>query len=62
VKATVRHETADQVDGEFSRYGTVTARIADSVSIQRSTTKDISHKALPLVEEAFETIANGILT
>jgi len=62
IKATVRHETEEQVDGEFSQYGTVTAKIADSVSIQRTTTKDIPSKVIPLVEETFETIIREILS
>lgn len=61
VKSTVKHETEKQINEEFGKYGIVTAKIPDSVIIQRTTTKDISPKVIPLINDAFEQILNELL-
>jgi len=62
VKANVRHEMEEEMKSGLSKYGTVTAKITDSVAIQRTTTREISPKVIPLVKEAFEIIIRGILS
>lgn len=61
VKSTVKHETEEQINEEFRKFGIVTAKIPDSVVIQRTTTKDINPKVIPLINEAFEQIFKEIL-
>lgn len=61
IKSTVKYETEDQINKEFGEYGLVTSKITDSVAIQRTTTKDINPKVLPMIEEAFEEIFKEIL-
>lgn len=56
VKSTVKHETEAQVNNEFSKDGIVTGKISDSVAIQRTSTKDISSKVIPLIEKVFDNI------
>jgi len=61
VKSTVRYEIQEQVNGELERFGKITSKIPDTVSIQRVTTRDIPSKVLEHIEKSFEEIIAEIL-
>lgn len=60
IKGSVKYETLDSINEDFSKNGIVTSMINDSVSFQRITTKELPVNLLNIIEPVFETIINSI--
>lgn len=60
IKGSVKYETKDAVDKDFSQYGKITASISDSVNFQRINTREININILPIIEEVFEEILKEV--
>lgn len=56
LKKSASYKLQQEINLEFSQWGTVTAELADRVAFQRISTKDISVELLPLLEPVFNTI------
>lgn len=60
LKGSVKYETAESVNADFSKYGKVTSPINDRVDFQRVTTKDLPTALLPIIESVFEDVLTAI--
>lgn len=56
IKGSVKYDTKEAVDKDFSEYGVITKSINDSVNFQRISTRDINISILPIIEEVYEQI------
>ena len=60
IKGSVKYETKEAVDQDFSQFGKITKSITDSVNFQRINTREININILPIIEEVFEEILEEI--
>lgn len=56
IKGTVRYETAEAINRDFSKHGKITATINDRVDFQRLNTRDLPVQLLPMIERVFEDV------